>query len=587
MNIDIILKQAISAFGEHRFGETEEHLRKVLQDDPSNPTATYYRGLIAGMEGRGAEAVEKIRKALSLGLKDQAAHFFLGVLYHQQRKYDDAIASYRWVLERDPNHIDAINNLADIEYKFGRVSQSEAYCRRALEVKRDFFKAYNNLGNALRDQGRLAEARESYCEATRLREDFSPAFSNTLLCRCYDSEVDFAQLCEEHRQFGRRFAVKPVNRPPVDRTPDRTLRIGFVSPDFRTHSVAYFVEPILEHLDRDLFEIHCYSDVPCPDPVTLRLKKMADVWHEAWRTTDDAELARLIAQDRIDILVDLAGHSAGNRLVAFAYKPAPILVTHIGYPATTGLSAMDYRITDAWADGPEEDRYYIEKLFRLEPGFLCYRPPREAPAVGEKSPGEENGYITFGSFNNLPKIGPLVIERWALILKAVPGSKLMLKTKPLVDVEVKKRLESLFAQHGIGAERLILRGHSPSLAEHLARYRDIDIALDPFPYNGTTTSCEALWMGVPVVALEGSHHPGRVSHSILARAGLGHLVAPSLEKYEALASFLAQDGARLTALRKGLRAALANSPLCDGAGYAAALGRVYRAMWERFLAQSA
>jgi predicted O-linked N-acetylglucosamine transferase (SPINDLY family) len=276
----------------------------------------------------------------------------------------------------------------------------------------------------------------------------------------------------------------------------------------------------------------------------------------------------------------LHGHSANNRLTAFAYRPAPIQVTHIGYPFTTGLEAIDYRITDSLADPCDQDPYYTEKLFRLDCGFLCYKPPCEAPEPATGPPAAKNGFVTFGSFNNMPKLGPRIIALWARVLKAVPGSKLLLKTKPFNDCDVRARTEKEFACHGISPGRLILTGHSASLQQHLESYADIDIALDTFPYNGTTTTCEAIWMGVPVVALEGSHHAGRVGLSLLSRLGLKHLVAPSADKYAATAAFLARNINQLAVLRRTLRPAMASSSLCNAPAYAECLKNAYLEMWR-------
>jgi len=581
-----IFGEALGHFGAQRFDEAQQLMRRLLERNPSHAASRYYLGVIAGLRGEYAEAIRLVKAGVEGGgPADAKACFNLAVLYHRVSGYGEARQWYRRAVELDPSFTAAVSNLADVEYLFGNLSEAEKLCRRAIEIDPDFYMAHNNLGNVLKDQGRYEESARSYRRTLELKPDYSPAFSNLLLCLCYDASLDFTTLCDHHKEFGRRFRPAPIDRPPPDTNQHRRLKIGFVSPDFRTHSVAYFVEPILRHLDRSSFEVYCYSDVTNPDPMTQRLRSFADHWREAWKHTDDRELARQIAGDRIDILVDLAGHSAHNRLVTFAMRPAPVQVTHIGYPVTTGLTTIDYRITDAWADPADEDEYYSEKLYRLDAGFLCYSPPRDAPPVREEPPVMRNGHVTFGSCNNMPKIGPAVVSLWAEVLKAVPGSKLMLKVKQLVDGAVRNRIEKQFSSCGVDPSRLILKGHAPTIDSHLASYNDVDIALDTIPYNGTTTTLEALWMGAPVVALEGRHHPGRVSHSILSRLGLSRLTAASTQTYVALAAFLAQDTARLSALRRSLRHAVASSSLCNAPDYAACLGEAYREMWRMYLAE--
>jgi predicted O-linked N-acetylglucosamine transferase (SPINDLY family) len=287
-----------------------------------------------------------------------------------------------------------------------------------------------------------------------------------------------------------------------------------------------------------------------------------------------------IGHDEIDILVDLAGHAGNSRLPVFFMKPAPIQVTYLGYPNTTGFSAMDYRLTDGIADPPDQDRFYTERLYRLPECFLCYRPPPETP-LSPVPPADKNGYITFGSFNNFPKISGDTVCLWAGILHRVKNSRLVIKSKQLIDPAICERLLQLFAIYGIGADRLELRTHSPSLESHLSCYNGIDIALDTFPYNGTTTTCEALWMGVPVITLAGDRHASRVGASLLAQAGLTGLVAQSAEHYISLAAFLAGNISPLSKLKTGLRGMIAQSPLCDGAGFTKKIEKAYGEMWDK------
>ena len=352
------------------------------------------------------------------------------------------------------------------------------------------------------------------------------------------------------------------------------------SPDFCTHSVAFFIDPILAHHDRRHIEVTCYADVAVPDTTTTRLRTLADSWRNTCRLTD-AQVAEMVRADGIDILVDLAGHTADNRLLVFARKPAPVQVTYLGYPNTTGLQTVDYRLTDAWADAEELPNGYTEELVRLPHGFLRYAPPKEAPPVG-RLPARETDYVTFGSFNNLPKVNPGVVARWSEILLAVPNSRLLLKTKSFNDEATQERYFGLFAQNGVGREHLDFIGHTPSSREHLALYNQVDIGLDPFPYNGTTTTCEALWMGVPVITLAGEVHAGRVGVSLLSSVGLTELIADTADQYISLAVELAGNVNRLSSLRANLRGRVAASPLCDGQTFTHALEAAYRSMWRRW-----
>jgi predicted O-linked N-acetylglucosamine transferase (SPINDLY family) len=353
------------------------------------------------------------------------------------------------------------------------------------------------------------------------------------------------------------------------------MRIGYVSGDFRRHSVAYFIEPVLHYHDRERFEIFCYSDVRFSDDVTQRIRSIPEHWRDI-RGLDDRSVESQIRADEIDVLVDLAGHT-GSRLTVFAAHPAKVNVTYLGYPNTTGLAAMDYRLTDTIADPPGEECYHTETLFRLPNGFLCFAPPADAPDI-KPPPYHRNGYISFGSFNNHSKTNPGTIEAWAEILKQVPDSKLRLKCKTLGDPLVQQFLLERFHRFGIGKERIEFLDFQGSLSDHLACYEEVDIALDPFPYNGATTTCEAIWMGVPVLTLTGSRHRGRVGTSILSSLNLHSFAANSLDSYVAKAVSLAKSPSLLDDLRPALRPAMAVSPLCNGKSFASDLETAYLTM---------
>jgi predicted O-linked N-acetylglucosamine transferase (SPINDLY family) len=326
----------------------------------------------------------------------------------------------------------------------------------------------------------------------------------------------------------------------------------------------------------------CFADVPHADAQTAAFQQIADGWHNVTGRTD-RDVAALVQRERVDILVDCAGHTRGNRLAVFARKPAPVQVTWLGFPGTTGLPAIDFRFTDAIADPPGADAFATETLVRLPHGFLCYAPPLSVPDVAP-APSALTGRITFGSFNNLAKLTPAVIETWARILGQVPGARLLLKAKQFSDPPTRASALDRFAAGGIAADRLDVRTTVAAQDAHLAAYAAVDIALDPFPYNGATTTCEALWMGVPVVTLRGQRHAGRVGASLLTHAGLGEWIADTIDDYVAKAVALAQDRGQLAARRMRLRDQVMTSALGDARGFAATVEDAYRVLWERWCA---
>jgi predicted O-linked N-acetylglucosamine transferase (SPINDLY family) len=370
-----------------------------------------------------------------------------------------------------------------------------------------------------------------------------------------------------------------------DRTADagtsgrRRLRVGYVSPDFKNHSVARFFLPLLAHHERSAFEVTCYAELKRPDAVSERIRGLAEHWCPTVGLSND-ELAERIRADGVDILVDLAGHTSDNRLLTFARTPAPVAVSWLGYANTTGVAAIDYRFSDAECEPPgESDRRSSERIWRLPHGFHCFSPLDDAPAV-TAPPNAARGSTMFGSFNNFLKLAPETIALWGRVLAAVPGSRLLLKSNFVFDAAAHRRHLERFAAAGIDPARITILPYMPDDHAHLAAYAEVDVALDPFPYNGTTTTCEALWMGVPVVTLRGDRHAARVGTSLLTRVGLAALIADDEAGYVARAADLAAAPERLAQLRAGLRAQVAASKLCDAAGFARDVEDAYRAMWR-------
>jgi predicted O-linked N-acetylglucosamine transferase (SPINDLY family) len=555
--------------------------RHALALKPDYPEACNNLGIVLQLEGALAEAISAFQQAIALNPDYPEAYDNLGNALQMQDNQELAVACYRQAIALKPHYSAAYSNLGTALKTQDKLTEAIAAYRQSLALSPDVGDTHFNLGNALVAQGKLEEATASYRRALELSPEFADAYSNLLLALHYDANADPDVLQSEHRRWAKQHAPTPATvgqSHTNDPNPERRLRIGYVSPDFRAHSVAFFIEPILTHHDRQCFEVFCYANVSDGDGVTARLRNVADHWTDIVLMSD-ADVAAQIRRDQVDILVDLAGHTGGNRLCVFAEKPAPVQVTYLGYPNTTGLTAIDYRLTDALADPPgDTDSSCSETLVRLPEGFLCYQVPIDCPPT-TSLPALTTGYVTFGSFNNVIKVNAAVVALWARILGALPQAQLLLKARALAYAEGRGRLQGLFEQHGVSPDRIEMIPWIKGHAEHQETYGRVDIALDPFPYNGTTTTCEALWMGVPVITLAGTTHAGRVGVSLLTHAGLPELIVASPEAYVALAVELANDLPRLQGLRESLRARLAASPLCDAEGFTRALEAAYRGMW--------
>ena len=495
-----------------------------------------------------------------------------------------AEGALRAALERDPEHARAAAELGHVLARRGRIGEAVTAIEQALALDSTLVEAHNNLGGVRQMQADLDGAIACYQEALALAPGRLDVRSNLLACRNYHPDAARAEILSDLRAW-RDAAAGPAAGgagPLVGPDPDRRLRIGYLSPDLRTHSVAYFLAPLLEAHDAAAVETVAFSAVATPDATTARLRQIFAEWHDV-TGLDDAQAAALVRERRIDVLVDLAGHTLGNRLGVMARRPAPVQATYLGYPASTGLEVIDYRLTDAVADPPGDDAEYAESLVRLPRPFLAYRPPRDAPPLPERAavvPGE----VTFVSFNELPKVSDPVVAAWAAILRRLPAARLLIKGSALADAGTARRLAGRFEAHGIARERLRLEGRTERLAEHLARYACAHIGLDTFPYNGATTTCEALWMGVPVVSLAGERHAGRVGASLLGALGLEALVAASSAAYVEAAVDLAGDPDRLVRLGRSLRERMMASALLDATSLAREVEAAYRAGWRRWCA---
>ena len=558
--------------------------RKALAFKPDYAEAHNNLGVALKSQGKLDAAAAACHRALALRPNYAKAHNNLGILLADLGRLEEAAASCRKALAIKPDYVKAHSNLGVVLVGQGRLQEAVTAYRKAVELKPDFAEARNNLGLVLKDQGRLEEAVAALRNTLELKPDYAEAHSNLIFVMNYDPRFSQKDICAESRRWDENHAAPRGGRQRAyanSRNPDRRLRVGYVSPGFREHAVSYFSEPLIAAHDRRSFEVFCYAQVMTPDDKTSRFRDLADSWRSTVGATD-AAVAERIREDGIDILVDLSGHTGNSRLLVFAERPAPVQVTWLGHPNTTGLSAMDYRLTDEIAD-PEgaADTLYTETLVRLPNGFLCFAPAANAPEIGEL-PALTNGHVTFGSFNNLPKVAPEVVETWARILELVPGSRLLIKTRPLADGQTRNRYLELFVARGIEGGRIELCSWIASRSGHLGAYNRIDNGLDPFPYNGTTTTCEALWMGIPVVTLRGYRHSSRVGASILTRVALKELIAETKDAYVEKAVSLANAPDRLSELHKDLRNLMQGSPLCDSGAFTRDVEAAYREMWRRW-----
>jgi predicted O-linked N-acetylglucosamine transferase (SPINDLY family) len=542
------------------FAETHANLGHVLKD-----------------QGKLGEAHAHLQQALRLKPDSAEAHNQLGLVFQLQGKLTEAQGYYQQALRLRPDYAEAHLNLGNVLRSQGQLDEAAACYQESLRCKPDYAVAFNNLGNILKDQGCVEEALSCYRQALQLLPSFTQAHSNLLYALHFCADIDAATLYEEHCRWDRQHAapLAPFHMPHAnDRSSDRRLRIGYVSPDFRQHPVGRFLLPLLQAHDHTRLEIYCYSSLQVPDAITNRCRAHADVWREVCGLTDE-QLAQLIRQDRIDILVDLSMHMANNRLLVFARKPAPVQVTYLAYCGTTGLRAMDYRLTDPYLDPPDrEERYYSERSIHLPETYWCYQPVDNSPPVNPL-PARQPGQVTFACLNNFCKVTSPTLAAWSRLLLALPQARLLLHAQT---GSHRDRVRRYLASQGIATERLRFVGRLP-LVEYLRLYQAVDMALDPYPYGGGTTTCDALWMGVPVLSLAGPSAVSRGGLSILSNMGLAEWVAYDWQQYEQRAIVWAQDLPRLRDLRASLRQRMQNSPLMDAPRFARHVEAAYRRMW--------
>jgi protein O-GlcNAc transferase len=571
--------------GNQQLDEAAASFRSALQINPDYAEVHCSLGVVLYEQGKLEEAVQYHRRALEINPDFVEAHTNLGNTLQALGQFESAAASYRRALELNPDLAEAYSNLGLAMKELRQLECAMENYRQALKIKPDSAEALCNLGHALTYLGQLDNAMDSFHRALKIKPDQTEARSGLLFSLNYTAGHSPLYYLDQARQYGRIVSAKVGARFsewPCAGRPQR-LRVGLVSGDLRNHPVGFFLEGLLAHIDPSLIELIAYPTHYIEDELTARIRPYFSNWHPLVGKNDEAA-ARLIHADGVHVLIDLSGHTGHNRLPVFVWKPAPVQVTWLGLPTTTGVAEIDYVLGDPHAIPLEFDDHFSESVWRIPDSYLCLTVPDSSVTVAAL-PALSAGYVTFGSFNNLTKMTDAVVAVWARILKAVPGSRLLLKTKQLSDPAVCLKTQQRFAACGIAPDRLILGGILASRDDHLAAYNNVDIALDTFPYPGVTTSAEALWMGVPVLSRLGDRFISRTAGSIAHNAGLPDWIAADEDEYVAKAVASASDLQRLAALRAGLRQQVLASPLFDAPLFARNFEDALWGMWDRYQAQ--
>jgi predicted O-linked N-acetylglucosamine transferase (SPINDLY family) len=560
--------------------------QSALQINPDLAETHYNLGFVFQSIGELDSAIKCYLRSLELNPGYALAHNNLGSVLAQQSHYESAISYFKKSIIIQPNHADTHRNLGITLATIGQLDLAIGSYRSALTINPDDAETLVSMAGALKDQGQFDAALQYLRRAIEIRPDYALAHSNLLFINNYVGALPAEQVLAEAKHFGEMTfrLAKPYSTWDIKPDPQKQLRIGFISGDLCDHPVGYFLESVLQKLTAnasDELELFAYSNRHHEDSTSLRIKSYCRKWQTVYRMSDEA-LAQLIRADSIDILIDLSGHSALNRLPVFSWRPAPIQVSWLGYFATTGVSAINYLIADPWTLPQSQDANFTETIWRLPETRLCFTSPKFAVDVSPL-PAQKNNYITFGCFNNLSKMNDAVVELWAQILNSVPGSRLFLKYKQLSETSIRQSICKRFADYGIDQSRLILEPYGPR-AEYLTAYQRVDIALDPFPFPGGTTTAEALWMGVPVLTLSGERFLSRQGVGLLMNAGLSEWVATDQSDYVARAIAFANDIQSLATLRTGLRQQVVSSPIFDAPRFAQHFKEALREMWAKYCA---
>jgi protein O-GlcNAc transferase len=566
----------------HDNAATEAACRKALTYDPAYADGFNLLGITLHALGRLDEAVTAYQEAIRLNPADSAYWNNLGNLYREDRLVTKALAAFEQSLQLDPSNFRAHNNLGVLFQQLGDFYKARHCFDEAIRLAPEDSSGWTNLSNLLAFEQRYVEADEASLRGIELNPGKPEPVSQRLFILAGRGDIRLRELFEAHRAFGEMFEQDLPPRPPLRHrgASGERIRIGYISADFRQHPVAYFMRPVLANHNSERFDIYCYSNYSYEDRVTASLKELPVKWRKVFGLSDN-ELFAQVRDDSIDILVDLSGHTSDNRLPVFIRRPAPVQVSWLGYPATTGLKSIDYFLADAYTDPPgESDAYHTETIWRLPGSFAVYQGDADCPDVGEL-PALRCGFVTFGSFNHVRKLTAETIALWARVIAAVPTSRLLLKDRSLSDEATRKMVTQQFVQAGVTAARLILLPRDEDYRSHMSRYNEMDIALDTFPYNGTTTTCDATWMGVPVITLIGDRRVSRMGYSIAMNVGLDQVAAATQDDFVEKAKRLAGDLSILAAIRATLRQKMKDSPLGNPRVFLSNLENAYLKMLEQ------
>jgi len=560
---DVVLRLASLCDTQENVDDAIQYYKRAIEFGYNKADVYVNLGRMYVLHNNQSEAENNYKKALSTDPDAVEALTNLALLYEEMQNTGSALENIKKAYQLKPEDEKVIYNYAKILTSRREYSEAETFYRKVLDINPGFSEAGVNLGNLYLLSGKVNDAQGIYEYTCNNKPDYHIATSNYLVSLNYSSNHSDIEIRDIHIERGKQIE-KDIKQLEIKQSTNHEatpLKVGYVSPDFRNHSVAYFLEGILKHSNKNNVTNFCYSDVINKDDVTKRFEELSDYWRDV-SMFDDKALAELVQQDDIDILIDLCGHISGNRLPMFALKPAAIQITYLGYPNTTGLSTMDYRIIDQNTDPEGSEEMMTESPLYIEPCFISYSPYENSPDVS-RLPALKNGYVTFGSFNNLAKMSDEVIDVWSKILIKTPDSKLCIKARQYADTIIKSEHIKRFKKAGIDESRLQFLTYSNTTTEHLQMYNSIDIALDTFPYNGTTTTFEAMWMGVPVVCFTGTRHASRVGMTILKNLDTDELLADNQQQYIDIACNLAADIEKLQEIREQLRPQMLGSPLLD------------------------
>ncbi|HEY7985816.1 MAG TPA: tetratricopeptide repeat protein [Methylophilaceae bacterium] len=586
MDGNVLLQTAMSHLQTGQFAEAEILYQTYLRYDPKNAEVFYNHGLALQHQGKLEPAITAYRHALELkpGLIEALQN--MGEAFHVRGELQAAENSYLQALALKPDHVEILNNLGIVLKDQGRLDEAIQHYQRSLQLDPQHFKAYNNLANAYKEIGLLDQAVIAYQKALELNPGHVETLSNYLFVLSIHPKCSPSQYLENARHYAD--IVSRLATPYLewfalmDSAKESPLKIGLVSGDLRTHPVGFFLESILAHLNSGMIELVAYSTKPQEDALTARIKPYFTAWHSLVGLSDQTA-AHKIHNDGIQILIDLAGHTAHNRLPIFAWKPAPVQISWLGYFASTGLAEMDYVLADPVSIPQSQQAHFTETICYLPDTRLCFT----APSAREIAPlpALRNGYITFGCFQNLAKLDDAVLAAWARILQESPNAMLRLQTHQLKTTAIRQLLMERLQRQGIPGERVILV-EPGSRESYLAAHAEVDVILDTFPYPGGTTTCEALWMGVPTITLAGETLISRQGASMLSCAGLSDWVATDEHDYVNKAINRSNDLQALAALRNNLRQQVQDSPLFDAPRFARHLEQALTSIWDKRIAKN-